>query len=480
MKKVGIDSLAYYVPSLYVDIEELATERDISSEKLVRGLGLKKMATPDYDEDSASIAANSLFRLIKENNIDPREVGRVYLGTESGVDSSKPTSSYVVEILEEVFSEQYGERCFKNCDIVDLTFACAGAVDALQNCCDWVRNGEKRKAIVIASDIAKYELNSTGEYTQGAGSVSMLISESPSIICFNGSWGVSTKGIGDFFKPRRIFKRSNILIEAAKLLNKEISSNEAETLLATSDSKFWSDSNEIVEVYKEEPIFEGQFSNESYKERVYEAIENFNEQNQRNILTDWENIIFHLPYAFHGRRMIINKWLDWMSENDKIEEIYSEIGKPESNQDKDWIKKVSKSSLYKNFVENKIAPGEMASSEIGNMYTASIFMSLISSLVDAANNDKNFEDKKIGFISYGSGSKAKIFEGTVQKNWIKKINTIKLFDGLNKRKKISIDIYEKLHNRKITSNINNNDGVIKLNKISDGEFTEGLRNYLKY
>jgi hydroxymethylglutaryl-CoA synthase len=480
MKKVGIDSLAYYVPSLYVDIEELATERDISSEKLVRGLGLKKMATPDYDEDSASIAANSLFRLIKENNIDPREVGRVYLGTESGVDSSKPTSSYVVEILEEVFSEQYGERCFKNCDIVDLTFACAGAVDALQNCCDWVRNGEKRKAIVIASDIAKYELNSTGEYTQGAGSVSMLISESPSIISFNGSWGVSTKGIGDFFKPRRIFKRSNILIEAAKLLNKEISSNEAETLLATSDSKFWSDSNEIVEVYKEEPIFEGQFSNESYKERVYEAIENFNEQNQRNILTDWENIIFHLPYAFHGRRMIINKWLDWMSENDKIEEIYSEIGKPESNQDKDWIKKVSKSSLYKNFVENKIAPGEMASSEIGNMYTASIFMSLISSLVDAANNDKKFKDKKIGFISYGSGSKAKIFEGTVQKNWIKKINTIKLFDGLNKRKKISIDIYEKLHNRKITSNINNNDGVIKLNKISDGEFTEGLRNYLKY
>ena len=480
MKKVGIDSFAYYVPSLYVDIEELATERDISSEKLVRGLGLKKMATPDYDEDSASIAANSLFRLIKENNIDPREVGRVYLGTESGVDSSKPTSSYVVEILEEVFSEQYGERCFKNCDIVDLTFACAGAVDALQNCCDWVRNGEKRKAIVIASDIAKYELNSTGEYTQGAGSVSMLISESPSIISFNGSWGVSTKGIGDFFKPRRIFKRSNILIEAAKLLNKEISSNEAETLLATSDSKFWSDSNEIVEVYKEEPIFEGQFSNESYKERVYEAIENFNEQNQRNILTDWENIIFHLPYAFHGRRMIINKWLDWMSENDKIEEIYSEIGKPESKQDKDWIKKVSKSSLYKNFVENKIAPGEMASSEIGNMYTASIFMSLISSLVDAANNDKKFEDKKIGFISYGSGSKAKIFEGTVQKNWIKKINTIKLFDGLNKRKKISIDIYEKLHNRKITSNINNNDGVIKLNKISDGEFTEGLRNYLKY
>ena len=42
--------------------------------------------------------------------------------------------------------------------------------------------------------------------------------------------------------------------------------------------------------------------------------------------------------------MIINKWLDWMSENGRSEEIYSEIGKPESNIDKDWIKKVSKSN----------------------------------------------------------------------------------------------------------------------------------------
>ena len=480
MRKVGIDSLSYYVPSLYVDIEDLAIKRDIVPDKLIKGLGLKKMATPDFDEDSASIAANSLYRLIVDNNIDPRKVGRVYLGTESGVDSSKPTSSYVVEILESIFEDQYGERCFKNCDIVDLTFACAGAVDALQNCCDWVRNGEDRQAIVIASDIAKYDLDSSGEYTQGAGSVSMLICDDPSIISFNGSWGVSTKGIGDFFKPRRTFKRSSILIEAAKLLDQNISSNEAEELLAKSDSKFWSDSNQIVEVYKEEPIFEGQFSNESYKDRVFEAIEDFNNHNNRNILTDWKNIIFHLPYAFHGRRMIINKWLDWMNENEIIKDVYSEIGEPKSIDDVDWVKKVSKSSLYRKFIEEKIAPGEKASSEIGNMYTASIFMSLISTLVEGVNNTKDYKDKKIGFISYGSGSKAKIFEGTVQENWVEKIKEINLFENLNKRKKISLDVYENLHNRKVTSNINNNDGIIKLTKISDGEFTEGLRNYIKH
>ena len=480
MKKVGIDSLSYYVPSLYVDIEELALAREIPSEKLVKGLGLKKMATPDYDEDSASIAANSLYRLIKENNIDPRKIGRVYLGTESGVDASKPTSSYVVEIIEDVFAGEYGERCFKNCDIVDLTFACAGAVDALQNCCDWVRNGKNRQAVVIASDIAKYELNSSGEYTQGAGSVSMLICEDPSIISFDGAWGVSTKGIGDFFKPRRIFKKSNLLIEAAKLFGKEVSVNEAEDLINISDSKFWSDSNDLVEVYKEEPIFEGQFSNESYKERVHEAIDNFNEQNQRDILSDWENIIFHLPYAYHGRRIIVEKWIDWMKENDQFDKIYSEIGKPDSTEDKDWIKKVSKSSIYNSFIREKISPGEKASSEIGNMYTASIFMSLISSLVESFEKDIKLENKKIGFISYGSGSKAKIFEGTIEKDWIKKTKLTKLFENLDSRKKVSIDVYEDLHKRKISSNINNNDGVIKLSKIFNGEFTEGLRKYVKY
>ena len=480
MKKVGIDSISYYVPSLYVDIEDLASKRNIPAEKLIYGLGLKKMSIPDFDEDSASIAANSLFRLISEYNINPKEIGRIYIGTESGVDASKPISSYVVEILEEIFKDKYGDRCFKNCDVVDLTFACAGGVDAMQNCCDWVRNGQNRKAIVIASDIAKYELNSTGEYTQGAGSVSLLICEDPSILSFNGSWGVSTKGIGDFFKPRRQYKKSNILVEAAEILNKKISQEDAEVLLGNTNSKFWSDTNDIIEVYKEEPIFEGQYSNESYKERVYEAIEDFNNQNNRNILKEWENIIFHLPYAYHGRRMITDKWIDWMNKNVDSELIYSEAGKPESDLDKDWIKKVSKSNIYKDFVDQKIAPGEKASSEIGNMYTASIFMSLISSLVEALSNGNDITNKKIGFISYGSGSKAKIFEGTVQKKWMDRIGTIKLFQNLNSRQKISVDIYEKLHNRKISSNINNNQGIIKLKSIDEGEFTEGLRCYLKY
>ena len=178
--------------------------------------------------------------------------------------------------------------------------------------------------------------------------------------------------------------------------------------------------------------------------------------------------------------MIIDKWISWMEKNGRSEIIFSEAGKPESKLDKDWIKKVSKSDTYKNFINEKIAPGEKASSEIGNMYTASIFMSLISSLVESLSSNKEFINKKIGFISYGSGSKAKIFEGTIQDNWESKIKQLKLFEILDSRKKITISEYENLHRRKVSSNINNNKGVIKLVEINNGEFTEGLRSYLKY
>jgi len=79
---------------------------------------------------------------------------------------------------------------FNNCDVVDLTFACIGAVDALHNCLDYIRLNPTKKAIVIATDNAKYDINSTGEYTQGAGSIAMLITSNPNILSFSNEVGV--------------------------------------------------------------------------------------------------------------------------------------------------------------------------------------------------------------------------------------------------------------------------------------------------
>ena len=307
MKRIGIDAISYYVPSIYLSIEELSKNRNLNYEKLNKGLGLEKMAIADSDEDPSSFAANALIDLFEKNKLNPKHVGRIYMGTESALDASKPSATYATDLVEKYFEKEYGERCLKNCDIADLTFACIGGVDALQNTIDWISRNPGKKAIVVSSDLSKYELNSTGEYTQGAGAVALLISENPSILSIENQWGVATKSENDFFKPRRAFDKTTLINEIISKLQLNISDKEFEKNL--SDSSFWNNNSDIIEVFKDEPIFDGQFSNSCYVDRMQEAFAHFQEQKKTDFLNDWNHLIFHLPYAFHGRRMIFNNWL---------------------------------------------------------------------------------------------------------------------------------------------------------------------------
>ena len=132
--------------------------------------------------------------------------GRIYLGTESALDGAKPTATYIMDMLEQKYSPEFGSECFRNCDVVDLTFACIGAVDAMHNTLDWVARGgieEDRIGIVVFADNAKYDLGSSGEYTQGAGGGAILIRHNPRLLTIPDIWGVSTMPVHDFFKPRR-------------------------------------------------------------------------------------------------------------------------------------------------------------------------------------------------------------------------------------------------------------------------------------
>ena len=478
MSKIGIDAFGFYVPSLYVSMNTLAQHRGIAVEKLNRGLGLNKMSVPDVNEDAASFAANALLNLFQNSAIDPRSVGRIYLGTESALDASKPTATYAIEVVEEYFSTTYGERCFKNCDVLDMTFACIGAVDALHNSLDWVKGDSNRKAIVIASDLSKYELHSTGEYTQGAGAVAMLITHDPAILSINDYWGVATKSEGDFFKPRRTYKKAAIIKDVISQLEIDKTEQEIEDLMATSDSEFWSDPNKVIEVFKEEPVFDGQFSNACYSDRITEALDHFSSQKPLSFLNDWQHIIFHLPYAFHGRRIIFDNWLSWIKSTELYNLIVSEYGPYTIENQKEWLKSVSKSPLYKEFVAQKIAPGEKASSDIGNMYTASIFMSLLSMLSVSFNEERDISNDTVGFIAYGSGSKSKVFEAKIESSWKSRIASLKLFETLNNRFPIDIETYEKLHNNALNEHIEAR-GQVLVSHIATEENKKGLRLYSK-
>lgn len=476
MTITGIDAIAFYVPQLFVSMDNLAEARGIPAEKLKRGLGLQKMAVPNIGEDAATFAANALLNLITQNNLNPNDIGRVYLGTESAVDGSKPTATYAVEIVENELAKTYGERSFKNCDILDMTFACIGAVDALHNSLDWVKQNKNKKAVVIASDLSKYGINSTGEYTQGAGAVAILVSHNPSILSIADTWGIASKSEGDFFKPRRTYKKAELLKTVLNELKIDASKETIDSFIKSTDSEFWSDTNAVVEVFKEEPVFDGQFSNTCYADRVTEALEHFNNQNNTDFVTAWEQLIFHLPYAFHGRRIIFDNWLNWIKGTETYNLLIKEVGKPEDSDSKTWNKAAYKSQLYSKFISDKISDGELASSEIGNMYTASIFMSLLSFLSHNYNSSTKIAGNTIGFIGYGSGSKAKVFQGVIQPNWASKIKDIKLFEYLKNRTSITVDTYENIHKSALETPVEQG-SKIALNFVEKEDTNYGLRRY---
>jgi hydroxymethylglutaryl-CoA synthase len=456
----GIDAIDYYLPKIALKISSLAEKRNIIPAKLEKGLGLKYMSLPDVNEDTASMAANALLNLIDNNQIDPTTIGRIYMGTESAVDAAKPTATYAVGTVEKILFKKYGSRCFKNCDVVDLTFACIGGIDAVENCLDWIRINPEKKAIVIASDIAKYELASSGEYTQGAGAVAMLLTSDPSIISFKNTIGISMEHVGDFFKPR-------------KKIDNSFLSDKNTTVQKLTDS-----SKETLDFYFEEPVFDGQYSNKCYQDRINEGLEHFQSQKKIDFLKEWDHLIFHLPYAFQGRKIMLDIWLNWLDKYNLLSELENEIGHSKSMDYKDWRKAASKSVLYRTFVESKIEDGEIASGYIGNMYTASIFMSLISLLYSSFKKDKNITGYNVGFLSYGSGSKSKIFEGKVAGNWRSKISGLEVFKKLEDRKLINFDTYEKLHNGSLVKPIYHHQNIV-LERIDDQENKVGFRHYKK-
>ncbi|WP_348823960.1 hydroxymethylglutaryl-CoA synthase family protein [Flavobacterium aestuarii] len=417
--KTGIDAIAFDVAKLHLPIKTLAAARNIEPEKLEKGLGLLKMTLPDTHQDTVVFGANALTKLILDNNIKLEEIARIYVGTESAVDNSKPVSSFLIALME----QKFGQGSLSECDVVDFTFACIGGVDAMQNCLDFVQLNPAKKAIVVTTDFAKYDLNSTGEYTQGAGAVAMLITANPRIISFENHWGVSTKGVFDFFKPYRTISKS------------EITGN--------SNNESWFDNLEAeIEIHKDQPVFDGQYSNQCYMNRTREAYFSFKKikNTQETVYSNWRSIVMHLPYAFQGRRMLSEIYA-----LDASTPIVS--GNEDASEYQNKLKEISKSDDYKTFVSEKLQPAELASSLIGNLYTGSIFMGLLSTLAHFYDTKKEITNEKFGFLAYGSGSKSKVFEGTIQSEWKSALTNVNLFETLENSAEIDFETYEKLHKK---------------------------------
>src|SRR5207253_4497319 len=190
---VGIERLQVYVPQYALRLTDLAAARDIPPEKLTAGLGVQEMAIAPPCEDVVTLAATAGARLLRAADVDPEEIGMLLVATETGVDHSKPVSIFVHDLLG------IGRRC----RVYELKHACYAGTAALMTAADWVRagGGRGRRALVIAADIARYELGSPGEPTQGAGAVAMLVGREPRALVLSEQSGTYAGNVHDFWRP---------------------------------------------------------------------------------------------------------------------------------------------------------------------------------------------------------------------------------------------------------------------------------------
>lgn len=433
---VGIDDIALYLPKIYLPISNLAELRNIEYAKLNRGLGLEKMSFCDQDEDVATMGAEAAWSLIERNDLQPAQIGRIYLGTESALDGAKPTATYILEMLE----IKLGRGAFSHCDVVDMTFACIGAVDALQNCLDWIRVHPDQQAIVIAADNARYELGSSGEYTQGAGAVAMLVKSQPRLLSFDSVFGVSTSSVHDFFKPNRKISIASLNGQSEEVFGSEYSPND-----------------KFVYLRKITPVFDGQYSNECYQKRVEDAFRHYCSLSDQdaNLLHRWHQMVFHLPYAYHAKRICQPLFVDLLIAQGRLHQFCheEELDMDQLAEDTTtFYKALAKTAAYSSFVEEKLSKGAKASSLTGNLYTASIFLSLMSALTELLPGDDP-QGEHIAFFAYGSGSKSKVFTARIMPQWKEVTQGMSLQQILTDRIPISSETYEALHGEHLTQPI---------------------------
>ncbi len=407
MTEVGIDAIEIETGKLKLDLgETFAPAQGEDPGKYTKGLGLNASSLPDTYEDIVTMAANASHRLMKRKGLEPEDIGRIDVATESAFDNSKPVSTYVAGCLEQVFDGN-----FLHANKGERKFACVAGTQALDDAFNWIRAGRNqgRKALVIATDTALYARDDPGEATQGAGAVAMLIDENPSIVTFEPEQGFGSADETDFLKPNQQF-----------------------------------------------PSVDGKRSMQVYLARMREAMQDFVRNGGDVHPENFAYVPFHTPFPGMVRKAAPLGYRHCIRGTEIEEVIAEEIGPQPREEDFDssegfldaiteYTKKLQETTQYSEWYEQTVAPTVDISSQVGNWYTGSVHLARASGLFDALETGRDVTGMQLLVASYGSGAQAEIHAETIQSGWQDELEALTIFDQIEARHDISFQEYEDIH-----------------------------------
>lgn len=348
---IGIDKIGFTTSKYKLNMDDLAQSRQIDPNKYKEGLILNAISISPITEDIVTLGATAAREFLTED--DCQAIDMVIVATESGIDQSKAAAVYLHHLL--------GIQPFARS--IEMKEACYSATAALDYAKLHIQRNPKSKVLVVASDIAKYGIESAGEPTQGAGSVAMLITNEPRIAIINDEIVAQTRDIMDFWRPN----------------------------------------------YSTTPYVNGIYSTKQYLDMLTSTWTEFQKRYDAT-LSDFSAFCFHLPFpklAVKGLKKILKKEVS-TEVTDRIQENFQH------------------SIKY--------------SQEIGNIYTASLFLGLLSLLENSPNLKAN---DKIALFSYGSGAVSEIFSISLVEGYEQYLSTNR-FKKLEERVTLSVNDYERI------------------------------------
>jgi len=156
---VGIVGYGSYLPRFRIKVEEIAKQWGRDAESVRRGLLLKEKTVPGIDEDTITISVEAARNALKRAEIDPTDIGALYIGSESHPYAVKPSGTVVAEAIGAV----------PEVHIADYEFACKAGTEAMFVAYSLVKADQVKYAMAIGADTSQGAPGDALEFSASAG-----------------------------------------------------------------------------------------------------------------------------------------------------------------------------------------------------------------------------------------------------------------------------------------------------------------------
>jgi hydroxymethylglutaryl-CoA synthase len=182
MKNIGIISYGAHIPRLRIKTGDIAKAWGKDPEGMASGLGIIEKSVPSPDQDVATISVEAARAAIARSNIDPQDIGAIYVGSESHPYAVKPTGTIVGEAIGATPILQ----------VADYEFACKAGTAAIQTCMALVKSNMIKYGMAIGADTSQSAPGDALEYAASAGGGAFIIGKNNIIATINETCSYTT------------------------------------------------------------------------------------------------------------------------------------------------------------------------------------------------------------------------------------------------------------------------------------------------